>query len=190
MIKTNPAFGLLKQDHEKVKQLFKQFEAASGRPAKKKIAMQAIQELSIHAVIEEEIFYPAVRKAAGNTVTNEATEEHHAAKVMIAELSEMKGNETYFEAKFKVLAENVKRHIGEEETALFSIAQDTGINFQDLFDRMTVRKGELQSDGVPETAEAVMVSAMHGMGDSSAQAAEKAQRALKTRSAGGGGEQV
>ena len=89
-----------------------------------------------------------------------------------------------------MLAENVKRHIGEEETALFSIAQDTGINFQDLFDRMTVRKGELQSDGVPETAEAVMVSAMHGMGDSSAQAAEKAQRALKTRSAGGGGEQV
>ena len=83
---TNPALALLKKDHDTVKDLFDKFENAEGRPAKKKIVMQALTELKIHAAIEEELFYPAVRKPVGKDIMNEADEEHHVAKVLIAEL--------------------------------------------------------------------------------------------------------
>ena len=108
---TNPAFALLKKDHDTVKDLFDRFENAEGRPEKKKIVDQALAELKVHATIEEEIFYPAVRKPVGKDVMNEADEEHHVAKILIAELEEMDGRETHYDAKFTVLAENVRHHI-------------------------------------------------------------------------------
>ena len=77
MSATNPAISLLKKDHDTVKELFEKFEKTESRAAKKKIVDQAISELKVHAVIEEELFYPAVRKPVGNDIMNEADEEHH-----------------------------------------------------------------------------------------------------------------
>src|ERR1019366_9030915 len=113
---TNPTFALLKKDHDTVKDLFNRFEKAEGRPAKKKLVAQALRELKVHATIEEEIFYPAVRKPVGKDIMNETDEEHHVAKVLIAELEEMDGSESRYDAKFTVLAENVRHHIKEEES--------------------------------------------------------------------------
>jgi hemerythrin superfamily protein len=77
---TNPVLALLKKDHDTVKELFDGFEKAEGWPAKKKIVKLALTELKVHAAIEEELFYPAVRKPVGKDSLNEADEEHHVAK--------------------------------------------------------------------------------------------------------------
>lgn len=169
---TNPAFALLKKDHDKVKNLFDQFEKPEVVSAKKKIVNQALIELQIHAAIEEELFYPAIRKAVGKTTMNEADEEHHVAKVLISELAEMDGREERYMAKFKVLSENVRHHIEEEETELFSKAHDAKIDFEALGEAMLQRKEHLLLNGVPPVAEAAMVAASHGKGDSPAYAAE------------------
>ena len=116
---TNPAVALLKEDHGRVKELFNRFEEARTRPAKLKIVRAALVELKVHAAIEEELFYPAVRKPVGKEIMNEADEEHHVAKLLIAELDAMDGSESHFDAKFKVLAENVRHHIEEEEQEWF-----------------------------------------------------------------------
>src|SRR5436190_7133915 len=110
-LKTNPAVSILKEDHQKVKELFDQFENARTRSAKLKLVRQALIELKIHAAIEEELFYPSVRRPVGKDIMNEADEEHHVAKLLIAELDSMDGSETHFDAKFVVLAENVRHHI-------------------------------------------------------------------------------
>src|SRR4051812_18308866 len=112
-LKPNPASAILKEDHETVKALFDQFEKAKGRAAKTKVVRQALTELKVHAAIEEEIFYPTVRAKVGKEVMNEADEEHHVAKLLIAELDRMDGSESHFEAKFTVLSENVRHHIKE-----------------------------------------------------------------------------
>jgi hypothetical protein len=177
-----PAIALLKKDHDTVKDLFDQFEKAESWPAKKKIVNQALQELKIHATLEEEIFYPAVRKPVGNDIMNEADEEHHVAKVLIAELEEMDGHEDHYDAKFTVLAENVRHHIKEEESEVFPKAQAAPIDFESLNQKMVSRKEKLLLNGVPPAAEAVMVGAMHGKGDSPAQAAEKTKSQHPKRS--------
>ena len=170
---TNPALVLLKRDHETVKDLFDQFEKAEGRPAKKKIVKRAITELKVHAVIEEELFYPAVRKPVGKDIMNEADEEHHVAKVLIAELEDMAGREDHYDAKFKVLSENIRHHIKEEESEVFPKAKDAKIDFEELSRAMLQRKETLLAEGVPPAAEEGMVAASHGKGDSPAQAAQK-----------------
>src|SRR4026209_1239244 len=99
--KAQGAIALLKGQHEVVKELFKQFEKAEGRK-RKELADEAIHDLKVHAAIEEELFYPALRKAMEDDggVMDEADEEHHVAKVLIAELEMMDGKEDNFEAKF------------------------------------------------------------------------------------------
>lgn len=109
------AIKILKKDHATVKELFERFETAENLREKKKIAAETIMELKIHATIEEEIFYPAVRKQIGKKIMTEADEEHHVVKVLIAELEEMSRKEEHYYAKCKVMAENVKHHIKEED---------------------------------------------------------------------------
>src|ERR1700737_3466359 len=137
---TNPALALLKKDHDTVKDLFDKFEKAEGRPAKKKIVNQALEELKVHAAIEEELFYPAVRKPVGKDIMNEADEEHHVAKVLIAELEGMDGREDHYDAKFTVLAENVRHHIKEEENEMFPKARSLDIDFLELGKQILDRK--------------------------------------------------
>ncbi|HZO28996.1 MAG TPA: hemerythrin domain-containing protein, partial [Chloroflexota bacterium] len=112
------AVKLLKDDHKKVKELFRQFEKARSTDRKKVIAEEAMHELEVHAEIEEEIFYPAAKAKAdaeGKELVAEAVEEHHVVKVLIGELKSMREVNEQFEAKFTVLIENVEHHIEEEE---------------------------------------------------------------------------
>lgn len=169
----NPAVALLKADHDRVNELFDRFEAAKGRSAKVKIARAALAELKVHAAIEEELFYPAVRKPVGKEVMNEADEEHHVAKLLIAELDVMDGSESHFDAKFHVLAESVRHHIREEEGEMLPKAKGVAIDFAALAAKMERRKQKLLADGVPPVGEERMVKAARGRGDSPARAAKR-----------------
>ena len=182
-LKPNPAVALLKEDHDRVKKLFDQFEEAKGRATKRKIVRQALTKLKVHAALEEELFYPSVRKPVGKEIMNEADEEHHVAKLLIAELDAMDGSEGHFDAKFKVLAENVRHHIEEEEGEMLPKAQKVKLDFEALAEKMTARKEKLLAVGVPPVGEEAMVKASRGKGDSPAQAAKrKAPKLPKRRS--------
>ena len=173
------AISILKADHEKVKGLFDQFKDAKSLAAKRKIAAEAIRELKIHAAIEEELFYPAVRKPIGKKVMNEADEEHHVAKVLIAELEIMTGKEDHYDAKFTVLAENVRPHIREEESDMLPKAKHLSVNMETLGRKMLARKQQLMKNGVAVFAEEKMVGGRKGRGDSPAKAAHKDKPATK-----------
>ena len=182
MFKSNPAATMLKEDHDRVKALFDRFETAKGRPSKKKIVRDTLTELKIHAAIEEELFYPAVRKSVGKDLMNEADEEHHVAKLLIAELEAMNGSESHFDAKFMVLAENVRHHIKEEEHEVLPKAKAAKLDFEALADKMQRRKESLLTNGVPPASEETMVKASRGKGDSPARAAKrKAPRVPRRR---------
>ena len=122
------AIAILKEDHRRVKALFGDFEKAETQREKTKIAAQAILELKIHTEIEEKIFYPVARKALNKALgkkdstdmMNEADEEHHVAKLLIAELHTMKPGDDHWEAKFTVLSENILHHVKEEEGEMFA----------------------------------------------------------------------
>src|ERR687894_2827547 len=179
----NPAVALLRDDHARVQELFDQFEQAKSRAAKVRIVRAALAELKVHAAIEEELFYPAVRKPVGEEIMNEADEEHHVAKLLIAELDAMDGSESHFDAKFRVLAENVRHHIEEEEGEMLPKAQKVKVDFEALAEKMTARKEKLLEGGVPRVGEEAMVRASRGKGDSPAQAAKrKAPKLPKRRS--------
>lgn len=177
----NPAASLLKQDHDRVKELFDQFEKAKTRSSKLKIVRQALEELKVHAAIEEEIFYPAVRKPVGKEIMNEADEEHHVAKLLIAELDTMDGSESHFDAKFTVLAENVRHHIEEEEGEMLPKANSAKVDFDALAEKMQQRKDRLLDEGVPPVGEDKMVQASRGRGDSPAQAAKRKPPRLQSK---------
>lgn len=122
------AVTLLKQDHKTVKGLFKQFEkfGEGASKARKKIVDRIIRELSIHAAIEETLFYPAVRATAetveleeADDLILEALEEHHIVKWTLSELQKMSADDERFEAKVTVLMESVRHHVEEEEEDLF-----------------------------------------------------------------------
>jgi hypothetical protein len=153
----NDAIAMLKRDHDRVKGLFERFETAERRADKRTIAKQAIDELRIHSALEEELFYPAVRGQLKNAVMNEADEEHHVAKVLMAELDAMNGDNDHFDAKFSVLAESVRRHIKEEENDMLPKARDLEIDFKALGEQMERRRQELLAKGLPSTSEDAMI---------------------------------
>jgi hypothetical protein len=177
------AITSLKADHQNVKGLFDEFEKTADRATKITIVSEALEGLGLHATLEEEIFYPAVRQQIDDEdeVMNAADEEHHVAKILIAELDEMDGTESHYDAKFTVLAENVRHHIKEEEENLLPKAQKMEIDFDALGAKMLSRKEELLSEGVPVTDEADMVANSDGHGDSSAQASEQTATPAKRR---------
>jgi hemerythrin superfamily protein len=114
------AITLLKNDHKTVEELFKRFEKLGPRAVKSKqdVVERIIRELSIHAAIEEMLFYPAVREAAPDMVL-ESLEEHHIVKWVLSELQRMSPEHERFDAKVTVLTENVRHHVEEEEKDLF-----------------------------------------------------------------------
>jgi len=170
MLPEKHAIAILKKDHDTVKALFDDFEKAEKRPAKEKIIDQAVTALKIHAILEEEIFYPSVRAHVGSKVMNEADEEHHVAKVLIAEL-DAGANSDHRDAKFTVLAESVRHHIREEENDMLPKAKGLDMDFEALGQRMLERKSQLLKDGIPSDAEHAMVAGANGRGDSPAKAA-------------------
>jgi len=172
--KTTNAITILKEDHEKVKDLFDKFEETNGSATKAKIVSEALTELKVHATVEEELFYPAVRQQIEDEdgLMDEADEEHHVAKVLIAELEKMTGDEEHWEAKFKVLAESVRHHIKEEEGKMFKEAKKTEIDFDVLGSQMAQLKEKLMQQGVPADAEAKMIAKCGLRGDSPAKNAQ------------------
>ena len=173
--KVHNAIDMLIDDHNKVKELFDQFDKAEGRQKKKRIAAHALAELKVHAAIEEELFYPVVRQQIDDSegIMDEADEEHHVAKVLIAELDRMSGKEEHWEAKFTVLAENIRHHIKEEENDMLPEAERTDTDFDLLGERMWALKQKLQKHGVPPDAEALMIKKCGLRGDSPAKKATK-----------------
>jgi hypothetical protein len=153
------ALAVLKNDHQTVKELFDRFEKAKDARSKRVVAEEAISELKVHAAVEEEVFYPTVREEISDpSLISEAGEEHHVAKLLIAELEAMPDDdEEKFDAKFLVLAESVRHHIKEEEGEMFSAIKKTDIDLRALGDRIIQRKEELKVEGVPKTAEEIMV---------------------------------
>lgn len=151
------AVALLKDDHQAVKKLFKQFEDAKGDGRKQKLAHEICLELSVHAEIEETIFYPACEGTVDEDELKEGYVEHDAAKLMIAEiLANEDANDEFFDTKVKVLQEQIEHHIEEEEGpgGIFSQARKGKLDLDELGERLAERKKELtaqfKSDGIPQ----------------------------------------
>jgi hemerythrin superfamily protein len=156
--KSQDAIALLKEDHRTVEKLFKDFESATGDGRKEKLANQICLELSVHAGIEEEIFYPACEGKVDEDLLKESYVEHDAAKVMIAEIMAGEGaDDDFFDAKVKVLQEEIEHHVEEEEKrmeGLFSQARKAGLDMDALGEQLAARKAELtetyKATGIPE----------------------------------------
>ena len=123
------ALTLLKQDHGNVEELFHRFETAKPDDVEElaRVRDLVIEHLSRHAVVEEQVFYPAIRAKLGdeNSFTVlEGLEEHHAAKAMLSELEKLAPTHERFRAKFTVIIENVRHHIEEEENDMFPLVRD------------------------------------------------------------------
>ena len=174
------AISILKKDHDTVKDLFDKFEKANSSAEKERIIAKAVTELKMHAVVEEEIFYPTVRKHVGMKVMNEADEEHHLAKVLIAELDLSRGGGDHREAKFTVLSESVRHHIREEENEMLPKAKELDLDFEALGQKMLDRKKELKEDGIPKDAEHSMIAQARGKGDSPAAASRRKTPSVKS----------
>jgi hypothetical protein len=177
------AIAILLKDHDKVKELFDRFEKTKSSAEKEKIIGEAVTELKIHAAIEEEIFYPAVRKQLEKDLMNEADEEHHVARVLIAELDQHRhASGEHRHAKFTVLAESVRHHIREEEDEMLPEAKSLKIDFDALGAEILKRKKELKRDGIPPDAEHAMVASVNGQDNTPAAASRRTNR----RTAAGG----
>jgi hemerythrin superfamily protein len=142
------ATHLLMADHRKVEELFEQFENASGDGRKERIAKQICVELKVHTAIEEEIFYPALRGKISDDDLDEAYVEHDGAKVLINEIEAGGPDEDYYDAKVKVLQEQIEHHVEEEEKErgnIFQQARATDVDLVALGERMAARKAELMA---------------------------------------------
>lgn len=130
MPKTQPdAIALLKADHRKVEDLFAKFDSAQGADRKQKLAEQICMELTVHAIIEEEIFYPACKDKVEEDLLDESYVEHDGAKVLIAEIEAGTPDDDFYDAKVTVLSEMIEHHVKEEEKrseGLFAQARAAG----------------------------------------------------------------
>jgi hemerythrin-like domain-containing protein len=117
---------LIKQDHRRVKVLFRRLEQAKSKSERQKVGEEIIEELSVHAAIEEQLIYPILRKSgakrAEESVLN-ALEEHHVMKLVLAELDGMETSDARYLAKFHVVREAVESHIDEEESKLLPVLE-------------------------------------------------------------------
>lgn len=160
------ALALLKADHRKVEDLFEQFEKASGDSRKEKIAKEICTELKVHAMLEEEIFYPAIRGKIDDDDLDEAYVEHDGAKVMINEIEAADAGADFYDAKVKVLQEEIEHHVEEEEKMhgnIFQQARAADVDLDALGEQMAARKAELmaiaETKGLPPAQTTTMATA-------------------------------
>ncbi len=140
------AIKLLKDDHKEVKAWFKQYEDIEDDGEKQALATRICQALTVHAQIEEEIFYPAVREAINDDdLLDEAEVEHASAKQLISEIQAMKVGDRLFDAKILVLGEYVAHHIDEEESEMFPECRDSDLDLKELGARLSKRKTQLMA---------------------------------------------
>ena len=151
------AITLLQNDHKKVEALFARFEKLTPRAVKtmRDLNEQIIHELAVHAAIEEQVFYPAVRECVPEADFNvlESLEEHHAVKWTLSELDGMDPEHERFRAKMMVLIESVRHHVEEEEGEVFPQLQaEVAELLPRLGDLLQQRRSELKMAGGPAPA--------------------------------------
>jgi Hemerythrin HHE cation binding domain len=175
------AVALLKADHRKVEGLFRQFEKARGADRKKRLVQEICTELTVHTIIEEEIFYPACTGAIEDHSVNEAYVEHDSAKMLIAEIEAGAPDDRFYDAKVKVLSDEIKHHVLEEErrrTGVFAQAKRARLNLEELAVRLKARKKELmeqiRADGLPPPVTRTVIGAAPKKGTPPTLAAGKA----------------
>ncbi|MDE2403089.1 MAG: hemerythrin domain-containing protein [Sphingomonadales bacterium] len=140
------AIKLLKDDHKQVKTWFKQYESLEDESEKQALAEQICEALTVHAQIEEEIFYPAAREAIDDDdLLDEAEVEHASAKQLIAEIRAMSVGDRLFDAKVTVLGEYIEHHVEEEESEMFPEARASGLDLKELGAQLEARKAQLMS---------------------------------------------
>ena len=138
------AIALLKADHKAVSALFTDYESARSTTKKKGIVTEICTALSVHAQIEEEIFYPDVKMALKDKLlVPEATVEHAGVKDLIAQLEGVEPDGEMYDAKVKVLSEYVKHHVKEEQNEMFPKVKESSLDLDELGVRMAARKSEL-----------------------------------------------
>jgi hemerythrin superfamily protein len=163
------AVALLKADHRKVEDLFAKFEAAKGDGKKKSIAEQICMELTIHAKIEEDIFYPACEGKVDEDLLKEAYVEHDGAKVLIAEIEAGGPDDAFYDAKVKVLSEQIEHHVKDEEQrveGMFAQARKAGLDMDALGEQMAAEKADLMASykagGLPTPKTSTLTSTSIG----------------------------
>ena len=142
------AIALLKADHRAVEQLFEDFTKAKGDGRKKAIAERICLELIVHTQIEEEIFYPACKGKVDDDLLKEAYVEHDGAKVLIAEIEAGGPDDSFYDAKVKVLSEQIEHNVKEEEQrveGMFSQARKAGLDLDALGEKMAAEKAQLKA---------------------------------------------
>ena len=140
------AIAMLKADHQRVRDLFQQYEATSTVEAKGTIAEEVFIELETHAQLEENIFYPAVNEETdeGPELVKESLAEHETMKNLIQQLRNIGPHNWGFDAKFRELLQNVEHHVEEEETEMFPLAEEElEEDMKDLRDEMQELKAQI-----------------------------------------------
>jgi hemerythrin-like domain-containing protein len=144
--KAQEATALLRADHKLVSSLFSEYEKARSTSKKRGLVAQICTELTIHAQVEEEIFYPAVKRALKDKeLIPEATVEHATLKELISQVEGKEPNGEMFDAKIKVLSEYVEHHVKEEQNEIFPKAKASGLDMIELGEKLAERKEELQA---------------------------------------------
>lgn len=147
------AVALLEADHREVDGCFEAYEGLSDDREKKTMAARICLALKVHVQIEEEIFYPAARQATGDgDLLDEALVEHMAAKSLINEIEAMRPGQNLYDAKVKVLGEQIRHHVQEEEDELFPEVRKTKLDLKTLGTKMAARKAELLMQLSPQKA--------------------------------------
>lgn len=150
----NDAIALLKADHREVEKLFAQFERARDEGQKGEIAQQICMALRTHTQIEEEIFYPTSREFLDDEeIVDEALVEHAAAKELIGEIERMRPGDELYDAKVKVLSEQIEHHVEEEEKEYFPQLQKSDMDLKAIGAEMAERKAALTGEMTPSTTQ-------------------------------------
>lgn len=149
-VKSN-AFTLLKDDHKKVKKLFKEFQSIKKRDdsdeRKSELTKEICREIKVHTQLEEEIFYPSARQAIGDEdVMEEAGIEHASVKQLVSQLESMEPGDPHYDAIVKVMSEYVEHHVREEEDQMFPMLKKAKLDAKGLGEQITRRKEELMGD--------------------------------------------
>ena len=154
--KASGAVELLKEQHGKVKQAFKEFEKLEREDteAQQELVQSVCEDLKLHTTLEEELFYPAAREAIEDEdILNEAQVEHETAMMLIEQLENMGPDDPNFHATFTVLGEYVMHHVKEEEGEMFPQAKKSDLDLEELGTRMRSRMEELMGAVAEEEKE-------------------------------------